>query len=150
MYSAERSRRRAVRVRPVREADRDRLREIFLVSRRHAFHWLTGKRYALGDFDTATRGEAIFVAEHPSTVIGFASVWEPGSFVHNLFVDPEWLGCGAGRALLDACARAFPPPLSLKCLKRNEAALAFYRRLGWTIEDDGEGADGEYYELFLR
>jgi hypothetical protein len=59
----------AIDVRPFREGDRPRLREIFLASRRMAFHWLMHKRYALDDFDAAIEGEEVWVAEAGSSTI---------------------------------------------------------------------------------
>lgn len=136
-----------VLVRAFREADRTALRAVFLLSRRQAFHFLVDKHYALTDFDHATAGEDVWVAEIGDEVVGFASVWAEDSFVHNLFVHPDHAGRGAGTALLGRLARHYAPPLTLKCLKENTPALRFYRRLGWYVESDGIGSDGEYFDL---
>lgn len=138
-----------IRVRGFAESDRTRLRAIFLRSRETAFHWLGDRRYALGDFDASTAGEDIWVAEADGEVVGFASVWAAASFVHNLFIDPTHAGRGAGTALHGALVRAYAPPLRLKCLKANASALRFYRGLGWRVEGDGQGPDGEYFDLVL-
>jgi GNAT superfamily N-acetyltransferase len=134
-------------VRPFAAGDRDRLRWIFLVSRKFAFHWLADKHYALSDFDAATVGEDIWVAEADGEISGFASVWAADSFIHNLFVDPALAGRGVGRALLATLAGCYPLPLTLRCLVRNEPALAFYRRLGWRTDGRGTGSDGDYFDL---
>jgi ribosomal protein S18 acetylase RimI-like enzyme len=136
-----------VSVRAFREEDRARLRWIFLLSRQSAFHFLVDKHYVLTDFDHATAGEDVWVAEITDEVVGFASVWAEDSFVHNLFVHPDHAGRGAGTALLARLSRHYAPPLTLKCLKENTPALRFYRRLGWYVESDGIGSDGEYFDL---
>ena len=137
-------------VRDFGEADRARLRWIFMVSRRAAFHWLEDRRYLLTDFDASTEGEDVWVAEIDGEVVGFASIWAQDSFVHNLFVDPAFAGRGAGTALLATLERRYAPPLMLKCLKENRPALRFYRRLGWSVDGDGVGPDGDYYDLSYR
>jgi len=139
-----------VRVRRIRETDRARLRSIFVGSRETAFHWLIDKRYDLADFDRSTVGEDVWVAEVGRVVVGFASVWAAESFVHNLFVDPAFLRQGAGSALSARLARVYAPPLRLKCLKANMPALRFYHRLGWRVEGEGVGPDGDYFDLGLH
>jgi GNAT superfamily N-acetyltransferase len=136
-----------VHVRRFREPDREPLRAIFLRSREAAFFWLVDRRYTPMDFDVSTEGEDVWVAEIDGEAVGFASVAAAESFVHNLFVDPAFAGRGAGAALHAVLARTYAAPLTLKCLKENERALRFYRRLGWRVEGDGTGADGDYFNL---
>ena len=137
-------------VRRFRETDRARLRSIFVRSRETAFHWLADKQYDLADFDASTEGEDVWVAEIGHEVVGFASVWAADSFVHNLFVDPAFVRRGAGRALNSMLARVYAPPLRLKCLKANAPALRFYRDLGWHVDGEDTGPDGDYFDLGLR
>jgi len=134
-------------VRPATDADRPVLRALFLHARRVTFDWLPAEQFHPGDFDAQTRGERILVAEDEAgAVTGFVSVWEPDAFIHHLFVAPERQREGIGHALL--CAAGWPrEPLRLKCLVRNERALAFYRAHGFAEAGRGSTDDGEYVLL---
>lgn len=134
-------------VRAFDERDRPALRQIFLLSRTRAFHWLDTRGYRLADFDTETAGERIWVAVRAEWPIGFAAVYERNCFLHSLFVHPDHSGCGAGSALLTAVRGALPGRLQLKCLTRNAPALAFYQRHGFTVAGNGASANGDYLLL---
>lgn len=64
---------------------------------------------------------------------GFISVLE-GQFLGALFVAPEAIGCGIGRALLDEVKQRFPV-LSLEVYQKNNRAVNFYHAQGFRIED---------------
>ena len=72
-------------VRDFVEADREALRALFVAARDAAFSWAAAGAHRLEDFDASTAGERILVAELASHPIGFASVWQEDSFLHNLF-----------------------------------------------------------------
>src|SRR5690606_8374199 len=91
-----------------------------------------------------TEGERILVAVVANRPIGFASVWEADSFLHNLFVHPQFQGRGAGKALLAACEQYFTATPTLKCLKANEHARQFYQQQGWKLREEAKGPDGPY------
>ena len=93
--------------------------------------WATSLPGHAPDLDTVTAGEALYLAWQGRHLAGLASVWEPDRFLHFLFVDPVAQRTGVGRALVAHLAACYPPPLTLKCLRCNEAALAFYRATGW-------------------
>ena len=140
----------ALIVRPWQESDRPFLRTIYLHARREAWPWLDGSEWQLEDFDAATLGETLWVAEQDGHRIGFASVLENDNFLHNLFIDPQYQGRGAGSALLETVQARFTSTGALKCLKKNEQALRFYQRHGWEIESSGESPEGEYYLLHWK
>ncbi len=124
-------------VRPATRKDRQRLAEIFLDARRHAFPWIIPSRFRLSDFRRETEGEMILVAEAAGEVVGFASIWEPDAFLHHLYVDPKLLRRGVGRALIAAMAGHCDKPVELKCQTKNRPAMSFYRRLGFSTDDSG-------------
>jgi ribosomal protein S18 acetylase RimI-like enzyme len=134
-----------VLIRPWTESDRPFLRTLYLHARREAWPWLDGSDWRLEDFDEATKDEQIWVAEDDGHRLGFASVWVNDNFLHNLFVAPEHAGRGVGQALLKKVQSAFSSTGALKCLVKNERAVAFYQRHGWKIEARGDGPDGEYF-----
>ncbi|CAJ5759251.1 acetyltransferase [Burkholderia pseudomallei] len=99
---------------------------------------------------TSTR-EALLVAQaRDEGIVGFVSVWEPERFVHHLYVAGTRLREGIGAALLRALPGWPAARYRLKCLVRNERALAFYRAHGFVEIDSGVSADGEYRLLGTR
>jgi len=134
-------------VREFRADDLQALREIFVLARNRAFTWAPPGAHRPEDFDLATQGERILVALLDGVPAGFASIWEPESFLHNLFIHPDFQRHGAGKALLAACSPYFSGTPGLKCLSANLNALAFYQRLGWRIAGEGEDGAGHYYRM---
>ena len=137
-------------VRPWQESDRPFLRTLFLHARREAWPWLNSEDWQLEDFDAVTRDEQIWVAVQNGHRVGFASVWPNDNFLHNLFVGPEYQGLGVGSVLLEQVQQTFTSTGALKCLVKNERAVAFYQRHGWHIEATGDSPEGEYYLMHYR
>lgn len=137
-------------VRNYQESDRPFLRTLYLSSRRDGWTWLDGSQWRLEDFDSATFSEKILVAEDEGHIVGFASIWLPDNFLHNLFVDPAWQRRGVATALLDACYPLCGERMALKCLTKNHRALAFYQRHGWKIITSGIAEHGEYFLMHHR
>jgi len=134
-----------MKIRPFTEADRPFLRTLFLASRKANWHWLDESEWQLEDFDRATLGERILVAEDNGHRTGFAAVLPNDNFLHSLFVDPDWQGKGVGRLLLQAVQNDFTSTGALKCMKANTLAVAFYQHHGWEVVSDGESEHGEYW-----
>ena len=132
-------------IRGFRDSDRPALRQVYRASRLAAFPWLAPETLQLEDFDRDTLDERILVAEVDGRPCGFVSIWEPDSFLHHLFVHPDVFRRGIGRALLQQCLPYLAGRATLKCLKANGNALAFYRHLGWQVEGEGDSSDGPYY-----
>ena len=139
-----------LQIRDFKEDDRYALRDIYLLSRMHTFTWFDTSEYALADFDKDTEGEWILVADYGGAVIGFISCWLPDNFIHHLFVHPAYIKQGVGKLLLNAAVTVLNKPVTLKCLIRNENAIAFYRSQGWQIEEKGEGKPGDYFLMSYR
>ena len=131
-------------VREFAEADRDALRLLYLASRNTTFTWMSANQHQLADFDSHTQGERILVATFQQEVRGFASIWEPESFLHNLFVHPLLTRRGIGQALLADCSKYFANEPRLKCLKANVNALQFYKSQGWKALREEIGSEGPY------
>lgn len=137
------------RIRDATPNDLPALRDLFLSARLQAFSWLPPGLFHLDDFDLQTEGERVLVAESADRIAGFVSVWEPDHFIHHLFVDVDHLRLGIGRALLHALPEWPDRPYRLKCLDRNQTALAFYRSQGFIEIGRGVGGEGEYVVLSL-
>jgi len=135
-------------VRDAVAGDAPALRELFLRSRRETFDWQPADAFRLADFDAQTDGERLRVAEDEhARLAGFVSVWEPDQFIHHLYVDRSRLRRGIGRALLRALPGWPATRYRLKCLRANEAALAFYRACRFIEIGAGTADDGEYLLL---
>jgi len=131
-------------VREFEEADRASLRQLYVASRRAAFTWIAAESHQALDFDAHTQGEVILVAVANAQTVGFASIWKPDSFVHNLFVHPSFMRQGVGSVLLTRCARYCADAPTLKCMKANVNAMQFYTAQGWTVRQENLGPEGPY------
>lgn len=118
-------------IRPAEARDLPILRDLFLRSRRAAFHWASPSAFALDDFDSQTEGEAILISEDHDRPTGFITVWRPTNFIHHLHVDPRKLRRGTGQSLLSALPGWKTVQYQLKCVSANQAALAFYLANGF-------------------
>ncbi len=137
-------------VRQVRHEDWSELQQIFLLTRRQNYLWLDSDNFQLIDLDDQTRGETIFVAEDGrQEIVGFISVQEEGGFIHHLFVKSDRQRSGVGKALLRNLPGWLERKYTLKCIKLNHNAAAFYRTCGFTEAGFGTAKDGEYI-LFER
>lgn len=91
---------------------------------------------------TGTRAKQLYATSiYPPTWVweengqlkGFVSVLE-ARFVGALFVAPDALRHGIGKALLEYVQQRFPL-LSLEVYQKNQSAVNFYHALGFRIED---------------
>jgi GNAT superfamily N-acetyltransferase len=121
----------AFAVRMAQEKDLSGCATIFLSVRCAIFKWENSENFQYSDFQNSVKDEIIFVAETEGNIMGFVSVYQPYSFVHNLFVGLEYQGLGVGRALLDQVIRFVLPPITLKCVIQNTKACQFYEHCGW-------------------
>lgn len=137
-------------IRPFIEADRQRLKEIYLLCRVQTFYWCDSAQFQFDDFEAHIIGEDVMVALFEDTIVGFIAVWPPDSFIHHLYVDAAYRAGGIGKALLANVIEKYPPPLHLKCLVKNEPALNFYKLQGWAIVGDGSDELGDYYLMKYR
>lgn len=139
-----------LKIREFKEEDRHTLSDIYLISRLNTFTWFDTSAYKTDDFDNHTKDEYILVADYDGAVIGFISCWLPDNFIHHLFIHPAYTKHGVGKALLNAAIVNLGKPVTLKCLVRNENAIAFYRSQGWRVEERGEGKPGDYYLMIYH
>jgi len=133
-----------IHIQEMKEDDREALRELYLLVRNTTFTWVEPNRFREGDFDKETEGEIITVAFAGELVIGFISVWEPESFIHHLYVLPEYQNMGIGKLLLSHALETLDMPVRLKCLQKNQRALNFYKTGGWKSKEEGKDDLGEY------
>lgn len=135
----------------IREAnllDYPELRHIYFEARRQSFHWMKLEDITLNDFDQDTVEEQIIVAVENDHVLGFASLYVPNRFIHNLFVHPDAAGKGIGDQLLKRAITELGTPVTLKCVSENHKALSFYKKRGWKAVVE-EGEPGSKYWVLM-
>lgn len=140
---------RGLVIRDACEVDTPAVRRLFLDSRRAALYWLDGSAMKPEDFDRESAGESVLVAEHEGQVVGLAAWWPPDNFLHSLYVKPGFERRGIGTQLLEAALARMGRPVQLKCLTRNQPAMAYYTARGWCELGRGQSAEGEYVLMRL-
>lgn len=136
-------------IRIANELDYPALRKIYLESRRKNFHWADIEKMTLEDFDKDTVEEYIILVEENNHILGFASLYLPENFIHNLFVHPDFFGKGVGGALLDASIEKMNKPLRLKCVSENNKAMKFYESKGWKkVVEEGDPKERYWVMVF--
>ena len=73
-----------------------------------------------------------------SRVIAVVSLSD--TMVEQLYVRPDWIGRGVGRALLDLAKRERPAGLELYCFAANARARRFYERNAFEAIAFGDGS----------
>ena len=110
--------------------------------------WLAADADADTDFKRNSSCEVVTVcATADGQVAGFMAVYEPGSFVHHLYVDDRYKQQGVGTALISSLDAWPDKPWRLKCVLSNAAARAFYARIGWRETETNLGSQGPYVVL---
>lgn len=134
-------------VRPAVESDAETVaklvRELAVYERLEEFARATADDFRKHLFGPRPAAEAIVaVAEATAEPVGFALFFttfstfrgQPGVYLEDVFVKPEWRGRGVGKRLLAAVARRAVDRgcgrLEWAVLDWNESAIGFYRSLG--------------------
>lgn len=138
-----------MKIRGYRNEDLKKIEEIWLKGNKEA-HAFVSEEFFLGHLPMLRElmpKVTVLVSEEEDTVTGFLGM-EDG-FILGLFVDPMKQGQGIGRKLLQEAKRK-TDTLTLKAFVKNERAVAFYEREGFTqasIEIDE--ATGEEEVIFV-
>ncbi|WP_199546202.1 GNAT family N-acetyltransferase [Streptomyces sp. N35] len=154
-----------VQIREMTEDDIDAVSEIRVLGWQFAFRGLMpqGHLDALNvEEDAAARrkfwagrppGVVALVAERDGRIVGFSGFGPTrdddqaagASQVYAIYVHPEKIGTGAGRALmhatLDRCRAAGAPSVCLWVLTHNERARRFYERAGFVADGTSASYD---------
>lgn len=114
-----------------------------------AFSWRPAGYHSAAEFLGFAAQEDLWLAEQDGVVVGLLSFYQPGNFVHALYVDPGAQGRGIGRALVETVAASAAGPLTLKVPEPAAGAHAFYARLDF-LEVDRGVEDGIGWRLLRR
>lgn len=120
-----------MKIRGYRNEDLKKIEEIWLKGNKEA-HAFVSEEFFLGHLPMLRElmpKVTVLVSEEEDTVTGFLGM-EDG-FILGLFVDPVKQGQGIGRKLLQEAKRK-TDVLTLKAFVKNERAIAFYIREGFT------------------
>lgn len=110
--------------------------------------WLPPRARLRADFSEVSHGEMVYVIKADAgKLAGFVAVYEPESFVHHLFVAPQYQRRGLASLLLSSLHTWLPLPWRLKCIRGNTDALSFYAISGWKDVGAGESEEGPYLVL---
>lgn len=138
-------------IRDAHPADLPQIIRIFEDCRRLDFSWLPPEAMSLDDFHQALKDERMFVAvTSEGQPCGFLSLWEPGRFIHFLFIHPQFQGMRIANLLVESLFAIYRQPYRLKCLDKNLRALKYYRREGWVEVGRGADKDGGHRVLELN
>lgn len=83
--------------------------------------------------DELAEGWALTVAERRGEVVGFVALRLDEAVLDQLFVRPDSMGDGIGKALFAHAKAMMPAGFSLFTRPGNARALYFYERLGMTV-----------------
>lgn len=120
-----------MKIRGYRNEDLKKIEEIWLKGNKEA-HAFVSEEFFFGHLPMLRElmpKVTVLVSEEEDTVTGFLGM-EDG-FILGLFVDPVKQGQGIGRKLLQEAKRK-TDVLTLKAFVKNERAVAFYIREGFT------------------
>lgn len=120
-----------MKIRGYRNEDLKKIEEIWLKGNKEA-HAFVSEEFFFGHLPMLRElmpKVTVLVSEEEDTVTGFLGM-EDG-FILGLFVDPIKQGQGIGRKLLQE-AKCKTDVLTLKAFVKNERAVAFYKREGFT------------------
>ncbi len=141
-----------VELRRGRPEDAAVLASIHMRSRAAAMPWLAvvhdeaeTRRWMAGE---VLPHQLVLVAERAGRAIGFATLHD--DWLEQLYLEPEAIGTGAGRALLQAVQELRPEGLSLWVFARNDRARRFYERAGFRLAEQGDGTGNEEREPDCR
>ncbi|HKT76061.1 MAG TPA: acetyltransferase [Sphingobium sp.] len=141
-----------ISIRPARAADGDRLLAIWRRAVDATHHFLEPADRAAIDAEVAhmlPQAAAWLATDAEDQAVGFMLI--DGTHMDALFIDPDWHGQGVGRSLV-AHGLELHPALTTDVNEQNEAALAFYDRMGFarTGRSDQDAQGRPYPLLHLR
>jgi putative acetyltransferase len=148
----------ACQLRPATEADRDAIAEIWHTSASlpgvgPPIMPTAGELRERVDHEFAAGWQAT-VAVRDDRIVGFLAIKPAEGVLAELFVRPEAIGSGVGRALLGRAVEDMPAGFTLFTRSANERARRFYERAGLTfLSNDVHPRAGDpitYYAWNLR
>ncbi len=125
-----------IRIRPCRDEEGERLREIAIAAKSHWGYDIDRVRAwaAMGDFSShGLRSKDVHVAETGGRVVGWTALIQRDDvcWLDDLWIDPEWIGKGIGSRLFrHALERGRELGARRIELEAEPNALGFYEKMG--------------------
>ena len=139
-------------VRPMQKTDLDRVAELWLETNLRAHDFISPQYWQshAGLVKTLLSQAEVYVYAQGSAIHGFIGL--EGTSVEGLFVSGPRQSQGIGRQLLDT-AKAKKARLRLMVYRKNEGAVRFYLREGFSVQRlgrDGSTGEAEYAMTWRR
>ena len=139
-------------IRSMRKTDADRVADIWLEGNQKAHHFIDAQywRDNLIPVKEQISQAEVYVWEERNQIQGFIGL--SGTYIAGIFVAQEAQSRGIGRQLLDF-AKGLRMQLSLCVYRKNVRAVEFYRREGFTVQEEGideDTGEAEYRMLWKR
>jgi ribosomal protein S18 acetylase RimI-like enzyme len=90
----------------------------------------------------------VWVYEEEKEIRGFIGITDK-SYIAGLFVLPQYRSEGIGGALLERCKQLYPI-LELNVYLKNEMAVRFYKKHGFSVEQETEDSKTHEKEYLMR
>ena len=136
-------------IRPFDLSDTDTVMKIWL-SANIAAHDFIPKEYWLNNFETVKTmlPDSEILVYEDGGIKGFIGVVDK-SYIAGLFVEKQFQSCGIGSSLIEACKTRYSA-LTLDVYLKNERAVKFYIKHGFTIKDKKENSDTKELEYTMQ
>ncbi len=119
-------------IRTLQSTDIDNVMRLWLSGNEDA-HPFIPKEYWLAHFSAVQEQilqAELFVCETDHVIQGFIGIAD--GYIAGIFVDRPFRSCGIGKQLLDF-TKQFHPALSLSVYQKNQKAVSFYLREGFSV-----------------
>lgn len=81
-------------------------------------------------------GWSLYVADDAGKIAAMLAFRLRDGYLDQLFVAPEYHGCGIGKMLLQFTRKNLPDEIWLRCASLNEKAWRWYEREGFVLEKE--------------
>lgn len=138
-------------IRLLEEKDIDAVMDIWLATNISA-HKFIPEKYWYGNFE-AVKGQYLpksenYIFEEEGTIKAFICIMK-GSFIGALFVGEEYQKQGIGCQLIEKCKELYKK-LAVAVYVKNEKAVSFYKKCGFTIKKEQKNSDSGYQEYIME
>lgn len=138
-------------IRQLQKADIEQVMQIWLSGNVDAHPFIPGEywRSHYAQVQEQILQAEVFVCETDGQIRGFIGITD--GYIAGIFVDGNYRSCGIGRQLLES-AKQTHDTLVLNVYKKNQRAVLFYLREGFSIVSEGldEGTGETEYTMQLK
>lgn len=136
-------------IREKNNEDIKKIMDIWIKSNLDAHNFIN-KDYFYNNFDIvkeAIKNTTIYVYEENNSIIGFVGISD--GFIEGIFVDKKYGSKGIGKKLIDYCKEKYNI-LTLNVYCKNERAVSFYKREGFSVYEKKEEKENNEFEYVMK